>query len=68
MIDIKHQLLVANDMLAAVKAQRQELFAEIEKEKSERTELQQKLLVSEETVRQFENDQQIDRKISGIDG
>lgn len=62
MADLKHQLLVANDMLAAVKSQRQELFAEIEKEKSERTELQQKLLVSEETVRQFENDQQIDRK------
>ena len=62
MIDIKHQLLVANDMLAAVKAQRQDLFAEVEKEKSERTELQQKLLISEETLRQFENDQQIDRK------
>ena len=62
MTDIKHQLLVANDMLAAVKAQRQDLFAEVEKVKSERTELQQKLLISEETVRQFENDQQIDRK------
>ena len=62
MIDIKHQLLVANDMLAAVKAQRQGLFAEVEKEKSERTELQQKLLISEEMLRQFENDQQIDRK------
>ncbi len=60
--DLKHQLSVANDMLAAVKIQRQELFSEIEKEKTIRTELQHKLLGSEETIRQYENDQQIDRK------
>lgn len=60
--DLKHQLVVTNDMLEAVKIQRQELFSEIEKEKSGRTELHRKLLLSEETVRQYENDQQIDRK------
>lgn len=60
--ELQHQLTVANDMLSAVKIQRQELFSEIEKEKSDRTELHRKLLESEEAVRQYENDQQIDRK------
>ena len=54
---LKHELRVANDMLSAMKTQRQDLLDNMEKERQERSNLQQYISELESTLKDAEKSQ-----------
>ncbi len=57
LVQLKHELRVANDMLSAMKTQRQDLLDNVEKERRERANLQQYISELESTLKESEKSQ-----------